>query len=42
MLNIENIVKFFKVEKMHKLVFDVETPASFEPDNSTLNTLNAR
>lgn len=27
LLNIENIVKFLKVEKMHELVFEVEPPS---------------
>ena len=32
--NIENIVKFLKVEKMHELVFDVEPPIPWqEPEH---------
>ena len=32
--NIENIVKFLKVEKMHELVFDVEPPTPWqEPEH---------
>jgi len=32
LLNIENIVKFLKVEKMYELVFDVEQPTPWQED----------
>jgi hypothetical protein len=32
LLNLENIVKFLKVEKMYELVFDVEQPTPWQED----------
>lgn len=43
--NIENIVKFLKVEKMYELVFDVEQPSPWQEEQLNLDayeTLNSR